>query len=86
MFKIDILLLFYLQHGRIITKNLPLAPIYSSYFQEQNFSQKKHNLFNCYNGLSSICFSKIFNLFYPTFCHISYLQAAIISKDGINNA
>jgi len=42
-------------------KNLPLAPIYSSYFQEQNVSPKK--LFNCYNALSSICFSKILNFF-----------------------
>ena len=67
-------------------KNLRLTPIYSSYFQKQNSSQK-NTIFSIvpmrFLQFVSAKYLIVFNL---TFCHLFYLQAAIISKDGINNA
>jgi len=61
MFKIDILLLFYLQHGCIITKKSAAGSYLFILFPETKLFPKKHNIFNCSNAISSICFSKILN-------------------------
>jgi len=86
MFKIDILLLFYLHHGCIITKKSASDSHLFILFPETKLFPK--NIIFPIVPMQFLQFvsAKYLIVFNLTFCHLFYLQAAIISKDGINNA
>jgi len=85
MFKIDILLLFY-QRGCIITKKSASGSHLFILFPETKLFPKNKIFTIVPMQFFQFVSAKYLIVFNLTFCHLFYLQAAIISKDGINNA
>jgi len=90
MFKIDILLLFCVQHGCIITKSSAggsyLIILFPDMELQPKIFPKNTQFFQLFQCNVFNLFQQNIELFVSDLLYPFFLQTAILSKPGINNA